>query len=291
MRHRPSALLAGLLLLATSVLLPAQAQDATSAEVVDPVAELPWQLGPTTAAIGERATIEVPEGYAFLGAEGTREFNELMENPPTGVDEYTLAPLDLGWAAYFSFDDIGYVKDDETLESDGILESIREGTNQANVEREARGWNPLHILGWSFEPRYDEQLKLLEWAVLAESGGSQVVNYNTRLLGRRGVMEVILVASPDTLQASIADFKGLVPGYAFAPGETYAEYREGDHVAEYGLAALITGGAAAVAAKKGWLAAIGLFLAKMWKLILVGLVAVGAVARKLFTRRGHDRQP
>src|SRR5690606_6227101 len=121
-----------------------------------------------------------------------------------------------------------------------------------------------------------------------QQSGSQVVNYNTRLLGRRGVMEVVVVSSPETLTASIADFKELVPGYEFSAGEKYAEFREGDHVAEYGLAALITGGAAAVAAKKGWLAAIGVFLVKMWKLLVIGVVAVGAGIRKFFKRGGDD---
>ena len=80
-----------------------------------------------------------------------------------------------------------------------------------------------------------------------------------------------------------ADFKTLVPGYEFADGEKYGEFKPGDHVAEIGLAALITGGAAAVAAKKGWFAAIGIALAKFWKLILIGVVGIGAAIRKLFS--------
>src|SRR3546814_3060828 len=103
-------------------------------------------------------------------------------------------------------------------------------------------------------------------------------------------LPILLVADPQTLDASIASFKELVPGYEFGAGEKYAEFREGDHVAEYGLAALITGGAAAVAAKKGWLAAIGIFLVKMWKLLLIGLLAVGASFRKFF-KRGRDGDP
>ena len=79
-----------------------------------------------------------------------------------------------------------------------------------------------------------------------------------------------------------------MPGYQFSTGEKYAEFKEGDHIAEYGLAALITGGAAAVAAKKGWLAAIGVFLLKIWKLLVVGVVAVGAGFRKFFKRGGND---
>src|SRR3546814_13198880 len=117
-----------------------------------------------------------------------------------------------------------------------------------------------------------------------DHGGGLLLNYNTGLLGRGGVMEVVLVADPQTLDASIASFKELVPGYEFGAGEKYAEFREGDHVAEYGLAALITGAAAAVAAQHGRLAAIGIFLAQPSQLLLIGLPPVGASFRKSLHR-------
>jgi uncharacterized membrane-anchored protein len=289
MRHLLSVLLGLLALVSISLALPAQAQEA--AEKRDPIDELPWQAGPSKGAIGNRATIDVPTGYLFLDAAGTRQLNELLENPPSGTEEYTLTPKSMDWLAFFSFSDVGYVKDDESLDADSILQTVREGTEQSNVERSKRGWEELRIVGWSFKPQYDKQMKALEWAIVAESEQSknQVVNYNTRLLGRSGVMEVVVATGPEELNASIADFKRLVPGYSFVPGETYAEFKAGDHVAEYGLAALITGGAAAVASKKGLFAVIGAFLLKGWKLVMIGLLAVGAVVRKLFSR--GDRNP
>jgi uncharacterized membrane-anchored protein len=258
--------------------LPASAQE----EKPDPVSQLPWQFGPTVGRISDRATIKVPEGYAFLGAEGTRKLDEIFENPPVDVDQYTIAPKTLDWVAYFTFNPIGFVKDDETLDADELLSTIREGTEQGNVERRKRGWDTLQITGWSFKPQYDKQLKALEWAVNAEleQTKSQVVNYNTRLLGRRGVMEVTVVAEPAKVQPAIAAFKGLMPGYAFASGEKYAEFKAGDHVAEIGLAALITGGAAAVATKKGLFAAIGIALLKFWKLLVIGIGGIGMWIRK-----------
>jgi uncharacterized membrane-anchored protein len=288
MRHF-AALLAGILLLAASGLVFAQSGQ-PQAEEQSPFAKLPWVFGPATGKIGSRATIKVPEGYAFLGAEGTARFNEIAENPPTSTDEYIVAPTDLHWVAFFDFSDTGYVRDNEKLDPDDILSSLREGTEAGNVERKKRGWDTMNILGWSFQPQYDKKIKALEWAILAqmEKSGSKVVNYNTRLLGRHGVMEVVVVADPESLTASIANFKELVPGYEFSPGEKYAEFKEGDHVAEYGLAALITGGAAAVAAKKGWLAGIGIFLLKIWKLLLIGVAAVTASFRKIFKRGGDD---
>lgn len=267
---------------------PPQEQATPKAETPDPINALPWQIGPIKAKIGDRATLSVPEGYAFLDAEATKKFNALMENPPSGVDEYTLAPLDLRWTAYFSFDPIGFVKDDESIDADAILQTVRDGTEAANAERRKNGWSELHVTGWSFKPQYDKQLKTLEWAILAENDShAKIVNYNTRLLGRRGVMEVTVVAMPEQLAASIGDFKKLMPGYDFAAGEKYAEFREGDHVAEIGLAALITGGAAAVAAKKGFFAALAVALLKAWKLVLIGLAAIGTWGRKLFKRRAE----
>ncbi|NZA27755.1 DUF2167 domain-containing protein [Luteimonas sp. SJ-92] len=284
MRYRLAAALAAMALLVP--LTAAFAQD-------DPIDNLPWQHGPTTGEIAGRATIQVPEGYAFLDAEGTRALDELLENPATDADQYTVAPNDLEWIAFFAFNAVGYVQDDEDLDAAALLASVREGTEHSNIERRRRGWDTLRVVGWSFEPKYDEQINALEWAILAESESSktQVVNYNTRLLGRRGAMEVTVVAEPESLAGSIADFKRLMPGYGFASGETYAEFRPGDHVAEIGLAALITGGAAAVASKKGFFAAIAVALAKFWKLVLVGIVAVGVALRKLFGKRaGGHRQ-
>lgn len=82
------------------------------------------------------------------------------------------------------------------------------------------------------------------------------------------------------------DFKAQLPGFTFNDGDRYADFRPGDHVAEYGLAALVTGGAAAVAAKKGVFAAIGIFLLKMWKLLLVAMAGGFAAIRKFFGGKG-----
>lgn len=255
------------------------------------IEDLPWDLGPTKGQIGASASIQVPEGYAFLGPAGAREFNRITENPESGVEEYILAKQDLSWIAFFSFDLVGYVKDDEKLDPDELLSSVTEGTEASNEERKANGWDPIHVTGWSFKPQYDNGIKSLEWAfrLKGEHSSGETINYNTRLLGRRGVMQVLLLTSPEELQASVTDFKSKLPGFAFTAGENYADFRAGDHVAEYGLAALVTGGAAAVAAKKGFFAAIGLFLLKMWKLLLIGVVAVGAGFRKFFGGKDVDK--
>jgi uncharacterized membrane-anchored protein len=128
---------------------------------------------------------------------------------------------------------------------------------------------------------------LLEWAFLAkdDNTNSQIINYNTRLLGRSGVMEVVLVADPGELDASVTALKNAINGYSFVPGENYAEYRQGDRVAEFGLAALIAGGAAAVATKKGFWAVLAGFFAAAWKFVAAAVIGILAWLRSFFKKK------
>lgn len=252
----------------------------------NPLAELDWQVGPTKGFIGNKAKIHVPDGYVFLQSEDTKKLMELMENIP-GENEYVFAPDDLNWFAVFTFSPVGYVKDNESLDAQSLLDTVTRGTEQGNIERQKRGWSTMSILGWRFQPRYDKQSKLLEWAFLAKENksSSQIVNYNTRFLGRTGVMEVVLVADPDTLDSSVAAFKKAINGYSFTSGERYADYRKGDRVAEFGLAALIAGGAAAVATKKGIWAALAGSIAAAGKFLFAGVIGLFAWFVSLFRRK------
>ena len=230
-----------------------------------------------TAPIGNTAQFEVPEGYALLNPSDTKKLMELMKNPSHGT-EYLISPSDMSWFAVLEYEQTGYVKDDDTIDPDALLASLREGTEAGNKERAARGWAPLTIVGWKFPPRYDAQSKRLEWAIDAQSEGVPVVNYNTRILGRHGVTSATVVADPQVLDEAVSDFKTVVQNFSYVNGERYDEYKQGDKVAEYGLAALVAGGAAAVAVKSGaakWL----------WKVLVAVGVAVAAGVKGLLGRR------
>lgn len=272
--------LAVLLLAALAPALHAQqAQQAEQAEQENPLLSLGWQLAPDVGEIERRATITIPQDYGFLGPADTDRFLELNENLPTGRD-HLFTPLSLDWNAYFAFDPIGYVEDDDELDADALLEAKREGNATANEERRSRGWAELDVVGWHTRPRYDPATNRLEWAVLFASQGSEVVNYNTRFLGRKGVMEVTLVTSPEHLEQAIREFNVAAEGFSFNEGDRYSEYQEGDKLAAYGLAALVAGGAAAVAAKGG---------AKFGKAILfaviAGIAALWAAAKRFFVKK------
>jgi uncharacterized membrane-anchored protein len=114
------------------------------------------------------------------------------------------------------------------------------------------------------------------------------INHSVRLLGRRGVMNVDLVAGPEDMVMAIPAFDSVLTEFSYFTGHSYAEWKPGDKVAEYGLTALVAGGAGLAAAKLGlfgkmWKWIIGLLMA-LKKFVIVVIVAIGAFFRKLFSR-------
>jgi len=241
--------------------------------------DVKFQKGPTLGELGTTAKVKVPDGFVFAGGNDTRLIMETMRNPTSGRELGFLAPAGEDWFAVFEFDEVGYVKDDEkgSLDAEALLNSIKEGTEESNKERVRRGWSTLHVVGWETPPRYDEGTHNLEWAVRAESEGKPIVNYNTRLLGRGGVMEVTLVTDPSTLAETLPKFKTMLAGFDFSTGQRYSEFRPGDKMAAYGLTGLIVGGGAAVLAKSGafkWI----------WKALVAAAVAIGGIVKRIFSR-------
>mgnify|MGYP000569067512 CR=1 FL=1 len=176
------------------------------------LASLGWLKGPATADLKNIAQIQVPKNYMFIDGDKTRRLMEAMGNLTSGTEVGLVAPTSLVWFVIFRFTDDGYVKDDEKdkLDADAMLRTIRQGTERANEERKRRGWPTMKIIGWDQKPMYNPETQNLEWAIRGESEGEQVVNYNTRILGRKGVMEVKLVVDPDKLQATLPPFRSLL---------------------------------------------------------------------------------
>lgn len=251
--------------------------------------QLDFQHGPATFPIGDGlAEIDLSENFVFLDRPGTQMLLRLTQNPMDGSERATVLPASDAeqWFVVFEWEDIGYVSDEESdLDADALLESITEGTRAANEERSQNGWATMEITGWHDRPRYDEDTNNLTWAIAAKSGGETNVNRVVKVLGRRGVMTVTLVASPDELAQADYQLAGLLEDYRFKTGSTYAEYLPGtDKLAEYGLAALIAGGAGAALVKSG-------LLARFWKVIVAGLVGVVSVVRRLFRGERAEDQP
>jgi uncharacterized membrane-anchored protein len=271
-----------ILLLLLAVTAPSMGQEPEGqGSVGTQIQNLGWKIGPSEGKIAGRATIAIPANFAFLSAADTSKFLTLMRNLPR-TDSYTFAPQDLSWFSIFDFEDTGYIKDDEKIDADEVLQSLKEGNARGNEERKRRGYPVLNLDGWFVAPHYDTNSKRLEWATKLSSDGGVSVNYRIRILGRAGVMSAVLVSDPDSLEKDMRAFKVALNDFSFDSGQRYSEYRSGDKIAEYGLTGLIVGGAAAAAAKTGLFKVIG----KFGVLIFAGAAAViGGLVKRLLGRR------
>lgn len=282
---------------APPALPPSPVEGAVAAEPTEPTeAELQAMFkkefefvdGPVDGDLGE-AILKVPAGYSFTGKAGTNKWEMASAGRADPEARGLINSPDGRFMVLLSYEDTGHVKDDEKddLDADELLNSYKEGQEEANEFRQSRGIDPIFIDGWEQKPAYNEQVKSLEWAITAHGPDStRIVNFNTRLLGRTGVMSAVLMYGNDVqLKDILGDFRTLMSGFAFKEGQRYAEFRDGDKIAQYGLAALVAGGGVALASKSGLLAKLGVLLAKGGKLIIVGVIAIGAFIKALFTKK------
>ena len=294
-RHRITAvILLGCLLgspLGTRCALGQDSSPSADAQQIrQQIQALHWQSGPKTVAIADNSTLQLPEGYTFLDKADTSKFEELTQNLANG-NEVLVSPETHDWVAFIEFSDEGLVKEDEKIDANALLATLRHNNDAANEDRRRRGWDTLQIAGWALPPQYDSTTKRLEWAMTLEGGGTRNVNFATKILGRRGFTTVVVACSVEEQAAAITQLNKLLTGYRFNDGERYADYRKGDKVATYGLGALVLGGAAVAASKAGLLKPVLAVLVAGWKLIVAGVVAALAFLRSLFARKKPPQTP
>jgi uncharacterized membrane-anchored protein len=251
-------------------------------------------VGPRKVDIGHDLTLDLPAGYVLLEAPQAKKLMERMGN--LGNDNLlgVATKPDATWIVTIRFTEEGYVKDDEAekMDADEILKTIREGTEEANQEREKRGFRPMHVVGWSEPPHYERKAHHLIWGITGHGEGDDgdVINYNTRVLGRKGYVALNLIDDAKQIAGGKPDVAKLLAATTYNAGARYEDFdKKSDKVAEYGLAALVVGGAGAAALKLvkiGLLAKFGgkliALLIAFKKLLIVGLVAIGAGIKRLF---------
>jgi uncharacterized membrane-anchored protein len=260
--------------------------------------EIPWQPGPKAIDLGHGAKLDLPESHAFLAQPDAGRLMEKMGNlynddllglvvSKNETDEYLVT---------LRYEESGYIKDDEELDSQELLEAIREGEEEYNAERKKLGFTPIHAAGWDEQPHYDKQKHQLIWGLIIEAPDGGSINYNTRILGRAGYISLNLV----TDKQHLAEYKPagalLLSKTGFIDGKRYENFDSStDKVAEYGLTGLVLGGAGfglAKAAKLGILAKFGKgFIALLIagkKLIIPLLIAAGAGLKAVLGRKKNE---
>ena len=238
------------------------------------------------------ATINVPKGFKYLnGTESERVLTELWGNPPSGDDYKSLGMLfeesssimsDSAIAINITYSKEGYIKDDDAkeLDYDELLETMQNDIQEGNEYRTELGYEPLELVRWASQPYYDELNKKLHWAKELKFGEANIntLNYNIRILGRKGFLELNAISSIDVLARVKENVDPILASVNFNEGHKYADFNPDiDKVAAYGIGGLIAG---KLLLKAGILAKLGILLAKFWKIIAVGIIAFGAGIRK-----------
>ena len=255
------------------------------------VAKLRFQQGEVVLKDG-LATLKVPDGVQFLnGRDAHTVLVTLWGNPPMPDPLGLLMPVDTGplsldsWAVIITYEEEGYVKDKDAEKIDyaDLLKQMQKDTREANKEREKQGYSSVELIGWAAPPHYDQAVHKLYWAKQLKFGGEteDTLNYNIRILGRRGVLVLNAVSSMAQLPEIEKNAPQILAAIDFNPGNRYADFSEaaGDKVASSGIAALVAGG---VAAKLGLFKGLWIFLLGAKKFVIIGVIALGALLRKLF---------
>ncbi len=245
--------------------------------------------GPANVPFLAQATLKLPEGFLFVPV---KESNRLMRayGNSAGGDNFVgmiMPDSNEDWFITAYFNDAGYVKDEEAQkwDVDALLKGARDGVEEDNADRVSRGFAKIKVDGWIEKPAYDAKQHRLVYSMSlsdldAKESDERSINYHTYALGREGYFSLDLVTGSRSIEMFKARANTVLSGLDYKSGKRYEEFvASTDRIAEYGIAALVAG----VAAKKlGLLALVGLALAKFGKVILVAVVAFGAVAMRLF---------
>lgn len=256
----------------------------------EPEEQFHWQQGPKTIQLGHEIELALPGNRVFLGMpEADKFLRKLGSFNNAGTLGLVLDPQG-DWIVVIDYEEEGHVKDDEKIDAPELLKAIREGTEEANKERVQNGFPELHVGDWSEQPHYDKGAHHLVWALPATSTRGTSINYNTRVLGRRGVVSLNLVTSDKSFAVDRPHAAELLAATTFKKGARYEDFdKKTDKVAEYGLMGLILGGAGLGAAKlvklglfaKFWKVLLGIFIAGK-KLVIAFFVLVAAGVKKIF---------
>ncbi|HUA66418.1 MAG TPA: DUF2167 domain-containing protein [Alphaproteobacteria bacterium] len=247
------------------------------------------------------ATLNVPANFKYLDAADARKvLVQLWNNPPEQADDVMgmLMPADVGpldsncWVVTISYDNDGHVPDDDAskINYDDLLKQMQQAVRDHNKERTDKGYPAIELVGWAAPPRYDAPTHKLYWAkeIKFEGEPENTLNYEIRILGRRGVLDLEAVADMRQLPEIEQQTPDILNMVDFDQGNRYADFDpKVDKVAKYGIAALVAGGVAGVAAKLGLFKLIWVFILACKKFIILGIAAIAAFFKKIFKGRSN----
>lgn len=240
--------------------------------------------------------LTLPAGFYFLSTkDAVRVLVEAWKNPPSAgngtlgmIFPADVTPIDgAAWGAQITFESDGYVSDEDAaaINYDDLLSDMKASTVESSKQRVEQGFAPIELIGWASPPYYDSAAHKLHWAKELKFGteDAHTLNYNVRVLGRHGVLNINFIAGMNQVDQIKAAIPAVMTMAEFEYGARYADYVPGtDKLAAYGIAGLISG---VVLKKVGLLGLALVFLQKFWFLGIAAVAGVFTVVRRLVTRQ------
>ncbi len=240
------------------------------------------------------AILTIPESFYYLNSVDTEKvLVEVWGNPPGQTTLGMIFPADMtpfdsdSWAVTIEYEEDGYVsdKDADDIDYRSLLDQMKGDTRASSKARVNEGYEAIELVGWASPPYYDSSEKKLHWAKEIKFGEQETntLNYNIRVLGRRGVLVLNFIASMDQKALIDSNLDAVLALSEFDQGSKYSDFNPDlDKVAAYGLGALVAG---KVIAKTGLLALALVFLKKFGVFILIG---IGALFKGIGSRKKSE---
>ena len=258
-------------------------------------------FGPDSVDLAGQARLNLGKDYIFVPQKEAAAYMQAVGNTISAnlIGLIFDKTGDMSWIISIEYKPEGYIREDDAKNwnTDELLKSLIDGTEAANKDRKASGYEPLRVVGWIEKPSYDAVQHKLIWSIegkiddappSSDPNNGSLINYHTYALGRYGYLELTLITHKSSLGfLKKVHASNILQSITFNNGNRYEDFVEGkDNVAKYGLTALILG----VAAKKmGFIAMAGVFLAKMWKLVAVVFVLLTGFIARLFAGRNNKK--
>ena len=245
------------------------------------------------------ASLNIPANFRFIdGAQSKKMLTEIWGNPPDQAEgvlgmlfpaDKSLAAED-NWGVVIKYVDDGHVDDQDaaTIDYAAMMKEMKEGEKEENAERQKAGYEAAYIMGWAEQPHYDQAAKKLYWAKEIKFGDAtdHILNYDIRVLGRRGVLSLNAVGNMGQLNDVAQNMQAVLGFVEFNAGHRYAEFNKStDKLAAYGIGALVAGG---LATKAGLFKGLIALLLAGKKFLIIGVIAAGALLKKLFSGKSSS---
>lgn len=251
---------------------------------------LTWRTGDVLLGNG-MAKLKLPSEFRYLDPpQAKRVLEDVWGNPPDDLTWGMVFPAEKGpfdpdgWGVVLRYEADGHVADDDAseIDYDEMLADMQKGAREESEERSKAGFGTLEIVGWAERPHYDPAHHRLFWAKEIDfgQGPSHTLNYDVRVLGRKGVLSMNAVADVTLLEEVRQGMATLLEAAEFGKGNRYEDFDSGtDKLAAYGIGGLIAG---KLALKAGLFKGLVALLVAGKKLVIVALVGIAAFLRKLF---------